>query len=305
MFAHLLVSPDDGTSLNFEYDKDGVLISCSTSSRIFKVYNGIPILLPLAFNHSDNGDVLSLVSRRRHPLYILISRLLNGSNHIAAANLKTFLKLLLEKKDGKKLKILVVGGGNIGEGSELLYEEANIDLISFDIYRTENVQFVADAHHIPLTNNSIDGVWIQAVLEHVVIPEKVVSEIHRVLHENGMVYSETPFMQQVHEGRFDFQRFSESGHRWLFRHFDIIDTGVVWGPGRSLQWSIRYFFWGLTRSRFLAIALSTPFIFIRWFDRVIPRNLSSDGASNLFLMGKKSTYPISVDELFDFYQGSQ
>ena len=59
----------------------------------------------------------------------------------------------------------------------------------------------------------IDLVIIQAVLEHVMYPNKVVSEIYRVLKNDGLIYSETPFMQQVHEGPYDFSRFTESGHR--------------------------------------------------------------------------------------------
>ncbi len=50
-------------------------------------------------------------------------------------------------------------------------------------------------------------------------PERVVSEIARVLKPAGMVYSEIPFMQQVHEGAYDFTRFTDSGQRWLFRQF--------------------------------------------------------------------------------------
>jgi len=56
-----------------------------------------------------------------------------------------------------------------------------------------------------------DAVWIQAVLEHVLDPVRVVAEIHRVLRPGGLVYSEIPFMQEVHEGAYDFTRFRLSG----------------------------------------------------------------------------------------------
>ena len=47
---------------------------------------------------------------------------------------------------------------------------------------------------------------------------------------DGVVYAETPFLQAVHEGPWDFTRFTESGHRWLFRAFERLDSGVVaWG----------------------------------------------------------------------------
>jgi len=82
-------------------------------------------------------------------------------------------------------------------------------------------------HTIFFDASSFDGVIIQAVLEHVVEPNHCVEEIHRVLKENGLVYSETPFMQQVHLGRYDFTRFTHLGHRRLFRKFKEICGGAV------------------------------------------------------------------------------
>jgi hypothetical protein len=63
--------------------------------------------------------------------------------------------------------------------------------------------------------------------------QAVVAEIFRVLKPNGIVYADT--------GTFDFTRFTRSGHRWLFRHFEEIDSGVSVNAGVALMWSIRYF----------------------------------------------------------------
>lgn len=304
-FAHVLISPDDGARLTVSFDETGALIDCSSPARKFKIYEGVPILLPLRSISHDDVGIVSPVPRRRHPALRAISRFISGANRVAAANAQQFLHLLRNECKNRRPRVLIVGAGMIGDGSESLYEAADVDLIAFDIYRTEQVQFVADAHQIPIADGSVDGVWIQAVLEHVIVPEQVVDEMHRVLSDGGLVYSETPFMQQVHEGRFDFQRFSESGHRWLFRKFDLIDSGVVWGPGWTLQWSIRYFFWGLTRSRVLGIMLSAPFMFVRWFDRFIPRGFGSDGASNLFFMGIKMGRVLATDDIISFYRGAQ
>src|SRR5439155_5186428 len=103
--------------------------------------------------------------------------------------------------------VVVVGGGTAGSGAQLLYDAPDVRLISFDIYHSATTQFIADAHAIPLQDGIADGVWVQAVLEHVLDPAQVVAEIHRVLRPNGYVCSEIPFMQQVHEGRYDFTRF--------------------------------------------------------------------------------------------------
>ncbi len=84
-------------------------------------------------------------------------------------------------------------------------------IAAFDIYYSANVQFIADAHSILLRDASVDAVVIQAVLEHVLDPQQVVDEIWRVLKPSGLVYAETPFLQHVHEGAYDFTRFTESG----------------------------------------------------------------------------------------------
>ena len=51
----------------------------------------------------------------------------------------------------------------------------------------------------------------------------------RVLKNNGLVYSEIPFMQQIHMGKNDFVRYTASGHRFLFKKFEKIKIGTS-GP---------------------------------------------------------------------------
>jgi len=92
--------------------------------------------------------------------------------------------------------------------AEELYADTRTDLLSFDVYASPHVQIVADAHDIPVTSQTFDAIVVQAVLEHVIDPVRVVTEIHRVLRPGGAVYSEVPFLQQVHEGRYDFMRFT-------------------------------------------------------------------------------------------------
>ena len=121
-----------------------------------------------------------------------------------------------------------------------------IDIIGFDVYSSETTHLIADAHYIPFRDGSFQGVLIQAVLEHVIEPEKVVGEIHRVLAKDGVVYSEIPFMQQVHEGAFDITRFTLVGHIALFKRFEPLDFGGNKSSNVALAWSIRYFILALT-----------------------------------------------------------
>jgi len=223
-------------------------------------------------------------------------------NKVAAANAKRILELAHGLAD--QPKVLVVGGGSKGEGTNALYEDAGVRLISFDIYGSGLTQFIADAHQIPLSDGSVDAVWIQAVLEHVLDPWRVVGEIHRVLKPGGIVYAETPFLQQVHEGAYDFTRFTESGHRWLFREFEEIDSGVVLGAASQLLWSIEHVARGTFRSVRAGVAAKMAFFWLRWFDRLIPRGYASDAASAVYFLGRKSGIALRPKDMVAYYKGA-
>src|SRR5262249_7129131 len=145
--------------------------------------------------------------------------------------------------------IVVIGGGTVGNGVAALYRDRRTRLLGFDVYGSSLTQFIADAHQIPPATGSVDAVVVQAVLEHVLDPQQVANEIHRVLRREGLVYAETPFLQHVHAGAYDFVRYTCSGHRYLFRAFEEISAGPVAGPGTQLLWSIDHTVRGLLRSQ--------------------------------------------------------
>ncbi|MGH7707317.1 MAG: class I SAM-dependent methyltransferase [Vulcanimicrobiaceae bacterium] len=202
--------------------------------------------------------------------------------------------------------MLVVGGGRIGSGLNALYEADDLDLIAFDLFPSSHTQFVADAHRIPLQTASVDGIIVQAVLEHVLDPWQVVAEIHRVLRPEGLIYADTPFLQQVHEGPYDFTRFTESGHRWLFRDFSLIDSGVVAGPGVQLAWSLAHIARAVIPLRGVATVVrngaSWPGALI---DRLIPRRVAVDGASSVYFLGRRSDQRLRPRDMIAHYRGSQ
>jgi SAM-dependent methyltransferase len=198
-----------------------------------------------------------------------------------------------------------LGGGSIGEGMQPLYDDPSIELMAFDIYASPHVQFISDAHCIPLADHSFDGVIVQAVLEHVLEPVQVVAEIYRVLNRQGVVYSETPFLQHVHEGAYDFTRFSESGHRYLFKHFELFKSGVVGSAGTQLLWSIDYFVKSLFRSRVLGKGFRVLFFWLQYLDVLIPEPYGVDAASGVFFLGIKSDRQITPSEIIKHYKGAQ
>ena len=244
---------------------------------------------------SKPGGLVRTVLRR-------IMLALRGGNRIAEPNCQKFVAKLAEGREMSPPPwVLVIGGGVAGRGTQLLHKAS---VACFDIYASPETDFIADAHDIPLPDGSIDGVWIQAVLEHVIQPERVVAEIHRVLKPGGLVYAEIPFMQTVHEGAYDFTRFTDTGIRWLFRWFDRIESGTVLGPGSALLWSITAALAGLFRSQKAGNLVATLlFFWVRLLDYVVPAPFAIDAACGLYFFGRKAAKPISPQDAIDSFQG--
>lgn len=254
----------------------------------------------------SEDDNLELVQRNQtsNTVRKALRRVLNGSPNTSKCNFQKALSVL---KLEHTLRILIIGGGTIGEGLDEFYSNYKDSIISFDIYNSINVDFIADAHSIPLKTNSIDLIIIQAVLEHVFNPKEVVGECYRVLKNDGVIYAETPFLQGVHEGAYDFTRFSVLGHRILFKKFFAIESGIIGGAGVSLLWSIEYFFRGLFRSVLVGKFFKAIFIWIRWLEKLIPEKYNIDSACGCYFMGKKidNLTELNPWEYITEYKGAQ
>jgi len=158
------------------------------------------------------------------------------------------LSEMLSQRPGRT-RVLILGGGILGDGMEALMSNPTADFIESDVSFGPRTKLICDAHDIPFEDGVFDAVIVQAVLEHVVDAPRCVDEIHRVLKPDGLVYAETPFMQQVHAGRYDFTRYTHLGHRRLFRRFEEIDSGLICGPGMALAWAYQYFLLSFVASR--------------------------------------------------------
>ena len=224
----------------------------------------------------------------------------------ADANFRRFLNCLPDGRD--RSLVLVVGGSQIGHGMRSLIDSSRLILVDSDVSFGPRTQLIADGHDLPFQDGIFDGVVIQAVLEHVVDPARCVSEIHRVLKNDGLVYAETPFMQQVHAGAHDFCRFTDLGHRRLFRHFTEIERAVVCGPGMALAWAFQYFLLSFARSKAIRSILQTFAQLVafplKYFDYcLVQKPGASDAASGFSFLGRKSDKILSDRELLREYRG--
>jgi SAM-dependent methyltransferase len=281
--------------------------NCIKSQNPFHTVNSKPVLINFEESVIDEDSFInnvgkSIVKRRKSLISRVFKSFLYGHNKQTLNNFSDLKKKMFSISNPK---ILIIGGGEIGSGLEDFHTHLKKDIIAFDIYNSDNVDFISDAHNIPIRKNYFDLVIIQAVLEHVLNPIQVVSEIYKVLKKDGLVYAETPFMQQVHEGPFDFTRFTESGHRFLFKNFKQVSSGYISGAGTSLIWSLDFFFSGLFRSRYAGKISRVLFFWLRFFDNMIPDSYNIDAACGVYFIGQKSEQIIKDKEIIKYYQGNQ
>ena len=296
-----------------EIQKEDCQCKNSKCRTVFPSKRGIPILINEEFsvfniddfvNEQDTFWDLSTKNKFSEFLKGLIPDI--GLNLKGKDNYERLAKILLSQS--KNPKVLVIGGSISGEGTEAILQNKNIEFIETDVSFGPRTQLICDAHSLPFEDKSVDGVMIQAVLEHVVDPVQCVKEIYRVLKDDGIVYSEIPFMQQVHGGCYDFTRLTYLGHRRLFRKFEEIDSGAVGGSGMALAWSYKYFLLSFTQSkwlrRFIVFFVGFTAFPLKYIDYLLIDKIGTlDAASGYYFMGKKSDNILSDKELLKLYKG--
>ena len=273
--------------------------------------NGFPIFesTPVIISETKTDTICTRYSFKSYinrPLskFNKIKKFIIGESQITKNNCDLFLKNLFF--DCKNPKVLIIGGAERGSGTENLWNNKNIETHSIDIYATPNVDIICDSHYLGLKSDYYDGVWIQAVLEHVVEPNLVVNEIYRVLKSNGIVYAETPFMQQVHEGAYDFTRYTVLGHRYLFKKFELIKIGGNQGPEVVFAWSVKYLLWSVFRNKVLAKFIGIFLgIIMRPLRLFISKKSMYDASSGVFFLGKKvGDNNLTHKKLIKLYKGN-
>lgn len=279
---------------------------CEKCNLFYSFKDGYPILINFNLENvfiKENEIKIEKEKLNKNKFKEKILNIFYGTSKVTKKNASNFIDKLT--KNNYK-KVLVIGGASKGSGTDELWSNKHLDIISIDIIGNKNVNYIADAHYLPFKNETFEAVWIQAVLEHVISPEIVVKEIFRVLKDGGIVYSETPFMQQIHMGKNDFTRFTVSGHRYLFKNFEKINVGINGGPGTSLAWSIKYFIWSISNEKISNYLSIIPFLLLRLFDNFLSEKASWDSASGVYFFGQKNIkYKFYKDELNQLYKGNQ
>ena len=280
----------------------------------FPVVGGVPVLIDEARSLFRIDEILSAreagtASYGRAAGGRGLRRLVPSisANVRARENFRLFSDLLMQA--GPAPRVLVLGGRVLGDGMSEMFTNTALIVIESDAFFGPRTDLLLDAHDIPFADGTFDGVVAQAVLEHVPDPHRCLQEIARVLKAGGLVYAEVPFIQQVHEGRYDFTRFTHMGTLRLFRDFTEIRSGASCGPGMALAWSYEHFLMSFARSRVVRRGLRTFARFTAFWLKYLDRSLvgrpgAFDAASAYFFLGRKEGVTLGDRELVALYRGA-
>jgi len=288
--------------------EDNILL-CQGCHSEFPVVANRPVLL-----RCDN-DVFPLDAYKampekkiKRPSRWLARFIPDPSVNLASTRVLARLGSLLPKKPAR---VLVIGSGDQRTLLEAQIDAGeDVQVICTDIDTDADVDLFCDAHDLPFINDSIDAVITTVVMEHVLYPERVAAELHRVLKPGGLLYSEMPFMQQVHEGAYDFTRYSLSGHRRLFNGFSEVESGMAAGPATTLVWAIENFALAFVSRRILRLftkaLVRLVFAWIKYIDYFLEKRPEAmDGASCTYFLGAKINGQITDAEIIARYRGAK
>ena len=304
-----LQCPDCGAAGTLT-EVDDRTLQCHQCDSQFPVVTGRPVLIS-ASNRLFDREAYRIAGSRG--IYKSASRtwLPSPSVNLARSRVLGTLGGMLATRP--QPTILVVGSGrqrHTIEAALVAGGARDARLTCVDIDATADVELFADAHCLPFREQCFDAVITTAVLEHVLRPETVASELARVVRSGGLLYSELPFMQQVHEGAYDFTRYTLSGHRRLLNRFRELESGLVAGPGTALVWTVEAlaaaFFSSPRLSHAARLGARLLFFWVKYFDYLLRRSPAAmDGASCTYFLGEKINSLVSDVEIIANYRGAR
>ena len=133
---------------------------------------------------------------------------------VSRSGFSEFLQGELQTVNGRLL--------HLGCGSRSYQDLTPAHEVRVDLQLRPMITVAGDAHLPPFVDNVFDAVLIEEMLEHCQAPHRVISEIYRVLKENGTLIMTVPFLFPLHDRPHDYFRFTEFGLRHLLGDFNSV-----------------------------------------------------------------------------------
>ncbi len=202
---------------------------------------------------------------------------------------ETPLKIIDQYPDGLIL--------DCGAGFRPVYYE---NVVNYEIVPYATTDVIGFAEDLPFADNSFDGVFSFAVLEHVKLPFEAAAEMSRVLKPGGTLAVCAAFLQPVHGYPHHYFNMTSSGLKVLFENEIEIDrqflnsgTGPVW----SLSWMLRQWTKSLPekeKKKFMKMKVADlikhPFEYIdKGFVTELSEDVNFELACATLLVGRKKS----------------
>jgi SAM-dependent methyltransferase len=135
----------------------------------------------------------------------------------------TLARLMLDRAFGEAAshlrqgRVLEVGAGQHHHQRAQL--PAGSRYFSLNLLSSEKPTVAGDATALPVQDGSVDVIIMLEVLEHVLHPQQVVAECHRVLAPGGTLIGSTRFIYPQHGAPSDYGRFTAEGLALVFGCF--------------------------------------------------------------------------------------
>lgn len=131
---------------------------------------------------------------------------------------------------------------NAGSGSrdirDFLRRNGVTDLTSYDISSDDPSVILGPIESMPFEDASFDSALCNAVLEHLVDPERAMAELARVVRKGGHIVATVPFLQPYHACPGDYRRYTADGLAQLGRNagLEVLELLPVHSIGQTLGW---------------------------------------------------------------------
>lgn len=106
-----------------------------------------------------------------------------------------------------------------------LFAHANCRYYGLDLpstlHNTSLIDIYASGKELPIKTSSIDVVFSSQTIEHINEPEKMFSEMSRVLKSGGKLILTAPHIWCIHEAPHDYFRFTRYGLEFLSKKYKI------------------------------------------------------------------------------------
>lgn len=185
---------------------------CSSLGLRYSINNGIPDLRTKVSFPVYFSKILNSTNNKRAYVDVLEKIGFSGSDISKMDALRDAINKKSYSYISKYLNGVVL---EIGAGTNYLknaFENRCNDWISLDYnIISTSIDVQADGQQLPFKDNIANLIICIDVLEHVPHPDKMISELQRVLKKDGVLILSTPFFFYLHGSPFDFYRFSKYG----------------------------------------------------------------------------------------------